>query len=471
MINEIKQRLNLRDYVSDYCSLSKAGKDSYKCLCPFHQENTPSLHISEDKQLFHCFGCGASGDVLRFAQLYNRFNSFKDTVIFLARHLNIELSQEDKQKLFIYGVNKNISKILHDDLLSRPDALSYLMSRGIGMEEIKNYQIGFCARTYEDYQSIFRIKYNSDKIPYATKYMKDRIVFPIVNSYQEIVGFSGRAMSSNVTPKYYNSKASVAFVKQDHLYGIERIRNNGTPVIITEGFFDVINASKVCQAIGTMGIGVNGAQLDSLYNHTDTLILCFDNDMTGEQLLERTIKELLPRLCLVKRKLYIVRLRMAKDIDEYINKFSINSFAQLLEGKVDVFKYLLNKTLSTCNTSTIEGAYAARDTMGRYITQIQNFALRRTLFEELNKQLFMNKINGGRVVESSRGLADINPINKDLFSLMPEYKEDQEISGLCFNIMNSSRSYDHVIGAISILRNASDVLNRDMVVMILRNFF
>ena len=362
---EIKNKLDIKDVVGQYVKLQKAGAN-YRALCPFHKEKTPSFFISPSRQIWHCFGCGEGGDIFSFVMKIENIE-FKEALKILAQKAGVKLAYEnpqvrsEKQKLI--DINKEAAIFFEENLWKMRDVVDYLIKRGFKQEIIKEFHLGWAP---DDWRSLsdFLIKkgFKQNEIlasglaisKNADIYdrFRSRIMFPIEDYSQNIVGFTGRIFQGK-TPlktirdiekigKYINSPQTLIFDKSKILYGLSRSKNylrSQESTILVEGQTDFLAAwqSGIKNIVATSGTALTPYQLKILKRYNDTLILGFDMDEAGEKAAERSIELALSKEFNVK----ILRLSQGKDLADYLvkkeNKENIKDLTNQAEAIMDFY--------------------------------------------------------------------------------------------------------------------------------------
>lgn len=308
-LQQIKDRLDVADFIRTYVQLSPAGKN-LKGLCPFHKEKTPSFVVSPDRQIWHCFGCSAGGDVIAFLMRYENLEFFEALKI-LGEKAGIDVgrsgNQDQRQLNVLYDANRSAKDFFKKNLAG--SSLDYLKSRGLKPETIAEFELGFAP---DQTDALARHLLNSgysapvlekaglilktDRGTYRDRF-RNRIMFPIANQFGKIVGFTGRIMpgfESDNIGKYVNSPETQIFNKSKILYGLDKsknfIRENRTAVLM-EGQMDFLMSWQdgVKNLVATSGTAITADHLKHLKRLTDTLILSFDQDEAGRAATERTI--------------------------------------------------------------------------------------------------------------------------------------------------------------------------------------
>ncbi|MFT4412665.1 DNA primase [Fredinandcohnia humi] len=349
-IEKIRISVDIVDVISEYVQLKKQGRN-YFGLCPFHGENTPSFSVSPDKQIFHCFGCGAGGNVFSFLMDLEGY-SFSEAAINLAKKANIDLSDFD-QPTSISDKNSDASimleahellkKFYHHLLLNTKEgqpALDYLTDRGFTREIIEKFEIGYSLDSW-DFATKFLQKrgFRLELMERAGLLIKkenagtffdrfrNRIMFPIWDHQGKTIAFSGRVLDKSQEPKYLNSPESIIFNKSKTLYNFHQARlhiRKHQQVVLFEGFADVIASDKadVPYSIGTMGTSLTDEHVKIIRRNVESVIICYDSDQAGLNAALRASDMLTEAGCYVK----IARMPDGMDPDDYINKFGKDKF-------------------------------------------------------------------------------------------------------------------------------------------------
>lgn len=293
-LEEIKARVNIVDLIGRYVALKPAGKN-YKARCPFHPDDTPSLMVSPEKGLWHCFGCGAGGDAITFLMRIERL-SFQEALAKLAQELGIELRQGGEGKARLFQVNLEALRFFQRELRgpSGEKARAYLLSRGIEEKLWEKWGLGYAPPGWDGLLRVLSrfgvqtllelgLLIMGERGPYDR--FRDRLIFPIRDEQGRVVAFAGRAFEGD--PKYLNTPNSPLFTKGTVLYGLdlakEAIRRKGRAVVV-EGYTDVItlHAVGVEEAVASMGTSLTEDQARLLSRHTEEVVIAYDRDAAGE---------------------------------------------------------------------------------------------------------------------------------------------------------------------------------------------
>ncbi len=346
-IDEIKSRCNIVDVVSSLVTLKRTGSN-YKGVCPFHNEKTPSFVVSEPKQIFTCFGCGASGDVIEFVKKYYNL-TFPEAVERLANQYGIEISssysEQGKKKDGYYEVNRQAARFYYDSFTKKANpGFSYMKNRGIEPKILQTFGIGYADEEWNsltDYllkngvpkDMMVELGLASEKNGKVYDKFRNRVIFPIINTRGKVIGFGGRVIGEG-EPKYLNSQESFIFQKKYNLFGLNltrsEIQKEGYAILV-EGYMDVIGLYQhgVKNAVASLGTALTTQQAKLLKRYTEKVILCYDADASGVNAALRGIDILRAEGLDVK----VLHVNDGKDPDEYIKKHGRDEFIDLLNKK------------------------------------------------------------------------------------------------------------------------------------------
>lgn len=343
-INQIRQSVDIVELISEYVQLKKQGRN-YFGLCPFHGENSPSFSVSTDKQIYHCFGCGAGGNVFSFLMELEGI-TFLEAAVKLAEKANIDLqvnfSANGKGKSVspelqsMLDAHELLQKFYHHLLVNTKDgqhALEYLLNRGFTRESIDKFQIGYSLNSWDfGYKFLTKRDFSPELMEKAGLIIKrerdgtyfdrfrDRIMFPISDRNGNTIAFSGRSLGAD-EPKYLNSPETVIFNKSKILYNFHLAKPSIRKLqqaVLFEGFADVIAADKsgVENGIATMGTSLTEEHITLIRKNTQSITICFDSDKAGIEAAFRAGNMLIDAGCSIK----VAMMPDGLDPDEYIKK-------------------------------------------------------------------------------------------------------------------------------------------------------
>ncbi|OQX55079.1 MAG: DNA primase [Candidatus Aminicenantes bacterium 4484_214] len=375
IVDKIKQIVNIVDVASLYTSLKKRG-NKYIGLCPFHSEKDPSFNVDEDKQLYHCFGCGRGGDVFTLVMEKEQL-SFPEAVRFLAHKYNIPLpspkaSTSGRQKLEekLYHINALALGYFRQSLYSHPEgkkALAYLKKRGLSQKTIDHFKLGYAPHGWEGIISFFRQQKIPDNLvekaglilkkTAENKYydrFRGRIIFPIFNLTGQVLGFGGRTIFDE-SPKYLNSPDSPIFIKGQWLYGLnfnkEAIRQ-AKEVILVEGYTDFLSLYQAGfkNVVASLGTSLTPTQTSLAHRFAPQLTVCYDGDPAGRKAAWRAVSLGLAQGLRVE----VILLPQECDPDSYIKQHGANKFKELYQNKEFGFRFLVHHLAQRYNSTLPE---------------------------------------------------------------------------------------------------------------------
>ena len=356
LISEIKNSVNIVDVIGEVVQLTKAGRN-FLGLCPFHGEKTPSFNVVEDKQFYHCFGCGRSGDVFKFIEDY-RGVSFMEAVQIIGEQAGIRVQtlppsqsrpQQADGKQPFYEIHQEAAKFYHAILMTTKmgeEARQYLYDRGLDDEVLRHFQIGLApaegnyllqsvsGKFSENILADSGLFHISDR---GTMYdaFQDRIMFPLSDDTGRVIAFSGRlwresAEGAKPQGKYKNSRATLLFNKSYELYHLDKakqVAKKNHELYLMEGFMDVIAAYRagIENAVASMGTALTQEHVAHLSKFTKKVILAYDGDKAGRLATAKALE------VLEKQEVEVVQIPDQMDPDEYLNKNSPQALADLLE--------------------------------------------------------------------------------------------------------------------------------------------
>ncbi len=350
IIEDIRFGNDIVELINGYTSLKQRG-NSYVGLCPFHKESTPSFSVSPDKQLYHCFGCGASGTVYNFIMDIENYD-FLDALMYLADRINYPLPEPNgsfdnslsEKKQILYDIHKLVAKKFYENL-SNPQAQianDYLDKRGISKNARIKFGLGYSLFKKDDIYNFLKQKgYDDDIILESGLVIKSknnsffdrffgRLIFPIIDVQGRVIGFGGRDLTdSKTSPKYLNSPDTPIFNKSYNLYSINIAKNNkNKELILVEGYIDVIALCQVgiTNVVASLGTAFNENHIKLLKKYANKVIILFDSDDAGIKATLRAIPILIENGIYVR----VAQVEDAKDPDEYISNFGANNFIKLL---------------------------------------------------------------------------------------------------------------------------------------------
>lgn len=373
-IQELLNRVDVVGVVDKSVPLKKAGAN-YSACCPFHNEKSPSFTVSPTKQFYHCFGCGAHGTAISFLMEYNGL-SFVESIHDLAKQVGMVVPQEEQTpaareseaknktiKLSLQDVLQKAAQYYKAELKKSPLAIEYLKGRGLSGVIAAKFQVGYAPAGWQGLQAVFS-DYDNEVLETAglvvqneqgKRYdrFRDRIMFPIHNQKGEVIGFGGRVINPEDTPKYYNSPETPLFQKGHELYGLfiarRAIRDAGR-VLVVEGYMDVVALAQygIDYAVAALGTATTPVHITKLMRQTDEVVFSFDGDNAGRTAAWRAAMNALAALT-DSLELKFMFLPTGHDPDSYVREFGKDQFEAEVKKAMPLSQYIV-KHLSEGNT-------------------------------------------------------------------------------------------------------------------------
>ena len=390
-IREIESRIDIVEYISESVTLSRKG-NNYWGLCPFHQEKTPSFSVSRDKQMFYCFGCHTGGNIFSFVMKKDGLD-FKDALEILAAKAGIEVvrprerSTIDKRKQ-IMAVNNAAAQYYHEALGSENGRVAdeYLANRGISMETIISFKLGYARDDWNNVEeyllkkgfSVETVKLSglvkrSENQNRFYDLFRNRIIFPIFQYGQDVVGFGGRSLGEGI-PKYLNTPETELFSKRKNLYGLTQARESiraTNNAILVEGYMDCIklHQSGINNVVASLGTALTEEQAHLLHRYTEKVIVLYDGDEAGQRETLRAISVLRS----VDLKVEVVSLPPGKDPDEYIDLYGKEGFWQYIQNnRINHIEFKLNRCINTSTNLDLEAKISIIDKLKEDILSLSS---------------------------------------------------------------------------------------------------
>ncbi|MFZ3019630.1 MAG: DNA primase, partial [Gallionella sp.] len=374
-IQDLLNRLDIVDVVERHVPLKKAGANYVAC-CPFHNEKSPSFTVSQSKQFYHCFGCGAHGTAIGFVMEHVGLG-FVEAVEELARGAGMEVPHERSsageiyQKVApdLYEVMQVATRYYREQLKQSPRAIDYLKRRGLSGEIAARFGIGYAPEGWQSLAAAFP-DYQSDTLSETglvivneedhKRYdrFRDRIMFPIVNVRGQVIGFGGRVLDKG-EPKYLNSPETPLFEKGRELYGLFQAQKSirgAQRVLVVEGYMDVVALAQhgVEYAVATLGTATTPYHVQKLLRLVEHIVFSFDGDKAGQKAAWRALENALPQLQDGKRISFLF-LPVEHDPDSFIREFGKEAFEQRVQEAMPLSAYLLREVSAGLDLRSPEG--------------------------------------------------------------------------------------------------------------------
>lgn len=406
-VAEIREKIDLAGLISEYVPLKKAGRN-FKAPCPFHNEKSPSFVVSPERQIWHCFGCGKGGDCYTFLIEYERLE-FPEALRMLAKRVGIELQQRNaqpglsSQKERLYQANSLAKEFYHYVLTEHKvgeKAREYLKNRGITEAVMKTFMLGFSPSTGTALTQYLTKKkgFTDEEVvaaglayqrgPKPQDFFWGRLMFPLIDHRDNVVGFSGRILDNNdKTSKYINTRETLIYHKGEHFYGLsvtkDAIRRSNQAIIV-EGEFDVISCFEhgIANVVGVKGTALTENQVTLLARYAQKITFCFDGDKAGQEAIKRSLP-------IVEKKNItptVIEIPDGKDPDESLKNES-GQFKKAVKEDIGVYDYLFKKVSSSVDSDSAEGKKEIADTLLPFLVEIKNEIIKEHFLRKLSTEL------------------------------------------------------------------------------------
>lgn len=422
IIEEVKSANDIVDVVSNYVTLTRKG-NNYFGLCPFHREKTPSFSVTAEKQIFHCFGCGKGGNVIRFVMEAENI-SFKETIEWLAERAKIDLPSNDakylnmsqdeliireKRKKNMYEINKIAGRFFYENIQKSEKAQDYIKKRAISFNTVKRFGLGFALDdngltktllangfTKEDMVATGLIGVSNSGNLYDK--FKNRFMFPIFDIRGKVVAFGGRCLENSEVmkaqriPKYVNSPENLIYTKGRHLYALNLARKSNEKmkkILVVEGYMDVISPHQagITNVVASLGTALTEQQGRLLRQYADEIILSYDSDEAGQTAIDRGL-EVLKSLGVTAK---VLQMTGAKDPDEYILKYGPERFKKLMDNSISYAEYKINRLKSNYNLNDTTDKIKFLTKMAEVLAKIENNIERDIYVDKFSLELGVGK--------------------------------------------------------------------------------
>lgn len=405
-LNEIRNNLDIVDVISNYIQLTSKGKN-YFGVCPFHDDHSPSMSVSKEKQIYTCFSCGATGNVFKFIQDYENISfleSVKKCSEMSGIYINIGQAKEKNKHQDLYDIYELSQKFYQNNINTEfgKKAKDYLKTRNLDNEIIKEFGIGLSLNEKDMLTKLLKSKKYDDKTLIASGLVnendyvlndvyKNRIMFPLYDLNGKVIGYNGRVYNGETLNKYINSKETAIFKKRELLYNYHRAKEEARKkksIIIMEGPMDVIRAYTigVKNCVATLGTAFGKEQAMLIRKLSNNVILCFDGDEAGLKATKGSIDEL-KKLGIVPK---IVRLENNSDPDDYIIKNGKEAFLNKINNPMNLIEFkefILKNGLNLNNTEELAN-YVNK--MIKEIDDIDDEILKEISINKLSKEANIN---------------------------------------------------------------------------------
>ena len=426
------QDLVLRTYIvqliDGYVPLKKAGRNFVAC-CPFHTEKTPSFSVNSQKQFYHCFGCGASGNVISFLMEYAHKN-FIEAVEMLAARLGLSIPQgeynaKQAKHSSLYDVLRAAMDFYRHELEQDQKAMNYFQQRGIDAETAQRFALGAAADQWDRlYNHLINKKFSAESIAAVGLSVRSdsgreydrfrgRVMFPIRDRRGRPLGFGGRSMDAEAQPKYLNSPETPVFHKGGELYGLyeaEQVTRSLEYLIIVEGYMDVIALSQhgIVNVVATLGTATTSEHMQRVFRLTSRIIFCFDGDSAGQKAAWRALEAALPVLS-DGREVRFIFLPLEEDPDSLVRKQGKEAFNAYLDSAMPLSDFFFNQLSQNLSLETPDGRARLASLATPLLEKMPLGVFRTLMLDELAKKTRLSISSVQKIVPANPELPSYRP--------------------------------------------------------------
>lgn len=496
IIEEVRSRNDIVDVISSYVNLKKKG-NSYSACCPFHHEKTPSFHVSREKQMYHCFGCGVGGNVYTFLMEHENY-SFPEAVEALAERAGVKLPEQSMspeakkqadERTRIKDMNRLAAGYFHYLLRTEhgTHALKYLTNRGLTEDTINRFGLGFSDVYRDDLYKYLKNKgykdeemKNSGLIRFDEKYgasdqFWNRVMYPIVDTNNRVIGFGGRVMGDG-KPKYINTQETPVFDKSRNLYGLNFAKKSKRQgIIFCEGYMDVISMHQAGfdNAVASLGTALTPGQVNLIKRYTDRVYLAYDSDEAGTKAALRALG-IMREFEMPAR---VISLKPYKDPDELIQAEGTESFERRIEQAVSGTMFEIGILEHNYNQEDPQERTQFQKEAARILSVIEDPLERNNYIESVAGKYRIDKDSLKETV-TQYGISGAARINNDVFrerkprKSVEEEKQQKQLKAerlLITWLINDNSLFDKIKDVIGV-DDFLDPVYRDVVENLLKQY-
>lgn len=447
LIEEIRSSNDIVDVISKYVTLKRSGRNFFG-LCPFHKEKSPSFAVSPDKQIFHCFGCGAGGNVIHFISKIEGLD-FKDTLELLANRVNIELPtldnlEDDKTarlKLKVYEINKIAAEFYHENLYkpTSKTAQEYIKKRKLDNRTLKAFLIGYAGNFNELYLLLKQKGYTEEEMlasslvkrtengGYMDSFRK-RLMFPIQDVRERVIAFGGRVLDDS-KPKYINSPENIVYSKGRNLFGLNVAKKHDTKkIVIVEGYMDAISLYQrgITNVVASLGTAMTEAQGRLLRRYSEQVILGYDADGAGQAAILRGMEILQNLGCDIR----VLQIEGAKDPDEYVLKYGPERFQKCVDNAISLVEFKVKVLLKELNIENTNDKIKFLNEIAKILAKVTN---------QMEREIYVDKIAKEYKISKEAIYAEVNKLmykdnqgskklEKRVVTMVPKEEKENSVS-------------------------------------------
>lgn len=447
LIEEIRSSNDIVDVISKYITLKRSGRNFFG-LCPFHKEKSPSFAVSSDKQIFHCFGCGAGGNVIHFISKIEGLD-FKDTLELLANRVNIELPtldnlEDDKTarlKSKVYEINKIAAEFYHENLYkpASKTAQEYIKKRKLDNRTLKAFLIGYAGNFNELYLLLKQKGYTEEEMlasslvkrtengGYMDSFRK-RLMFPIQDVRERVIAFGGRVLDDS-KPKYINSPENIVYSKGRNLFGLNVAKKHDTKkIVIVEGYMDAISLYQrgITNVVASLGTAMTEAQGRLLRRYSEQVILGYDADGAGQAAILRGMEILQNLGCDIR----VLQIEGAKDPDEYVLKYGPERFQKCVDNAISLVEFKVKVLLKELNIENTNDKIKFLNEIAKILAKVTN---------QMEREIYVDKIAKEYKISKEAIYAEVNKLmykdnqgskklEKRVVTMVPKEEKENSVS-------------------------------------------
>ena len=447
LIEEIRSSNDIVDVISKYVTLKRSGRNFFG-LCPFHKEKSPSFAVSPDKQIFHCFGCGAGGNVIHFISKIEGLD-FKDTLELLANRVNIELPtldnlEDDKTarlKSKVYEINKIAAEFYHENLYKPTSKIAqeYIKKRKLDNRTLKAFLIGYAGNFNELYLLLKQKGYTEEEMlasslvkrtengGYMDSFRK-RLMFPIQDVRERVIAFGGRVLDDS-KPKYINSPENIVYSKGKNLFGLNVAKKHDTKkIVIVEGYMDAISLYQrgITNVVASLGTAMTEAQGRLLRRYSEQVILGYDADGAGQAAILRGMEILQNLGCDIR----VLQIEGAKDPDEYVLKYGPERFQKCVDNAISLVEFKVKVLLKELNIENTNDKIKFLNEIAKILAKVTN---------QMEREIYVDKIAKEYKISKEAIYAEVNKLmykdnqgskklEKKVVTMVPKEKKENSVS-------------------------------------------
>lgn len=494
-VSQIRDKIDIVSLLSESLTLKKAGRN-LKAVCPFHNEKSPSFMVSPERQIWHCFGCGKGGDIYTYLMEYEKID-FAEALRILAKRAGVELVQSKEQigissrKERLYGLNKLAAEYYHYILTKHAagkKAYEYLQTRGVSEKVIETFQLGFSPTGNALAKYLLqKKKYPKDDLYEAglafpkgydtVDFFRGRLMFPLIDHRDNIVGFSGRILDNNAdTSKYINTRETLIYHKGEQFYGLnitkDAIRKAGQAILV-EGEFDVISCFQegISNVVAVKGTALTPLQVNLIGRYAQKVSMCFDGDKAGQEAMKRS----LPIIEEKNLQATVIVTPDGKDPDEAL-KNNPTAFKIAVKNDISVYDYLFEQSTTSYDLQTAEGKKQVADSFLPVISGMTNEIVREhylkklsavlaTTYESITKELERRKkpqvVQKKSETVEKRSRDDI--LEEYLISLIMQYESPkiamEKAVSILSDLISKEKAYQKILNHLTAHFQSGDSFN------------